>query len=138
MDRRTLAAGVAVLVLVPAGLTLLAPAAVPHVPLGDRRGLSPITFALQVGAVVLAGVAVFLLTAHQYVRWEPYRPAIHLTAGIVAFVAALVWWLGPDVMAGPDPLTGRERRTIRIAGVGMLLYLLFFLARYLDGDDGGT
>lgn len=132
MDRRSLAAGIAVLAL--AGLALVATAL--DVSLEARRGISSLAFVLGVGTAALAALAALLVIAHQYVRWEPYRPAIHLAAALVAFVAILVWWLDPGVFGGDDPLTGEEKRTIRIAGAGLLLFLLFSLARYLDSDDG--
>lgn len=38
------------------------------------------------GGSLVLGVVVLL--AHQYIRWEAYRPAIHLAAVLLGFVAA--------------------------------------------------
>lgn len=132
MNRRRLAAGIVLLAFVG----LVAPAAdVVHLPPRVRQGLSPPVFVLGVGVAALAALAALLAIARQYVRWEPYRPAIHLAAAVFAFVAALAWWLDSGTLGGDDPLTGRERRTIRVAGAGLLFFLLFSLARYFGGDE---
>lgn len=87
------------------------------------------------GIVVLA---VLVLLAHQYVRWEAYRPAIHLAVALLAFVAGLAWLLGPVGVGGSKGgLTAEETRLIRVGGAGLLFFLVLYVARvFHDAGDG--
>lgn len=136
MDRRTLATATILLVL--AGPPLLA-AELVHIPLQVRQGMSPVVYAFQIWVLILLGIGVTVLIAHQYVRWKPYRPAIHLAAVTVLFVAGLAWWLGPATVDRiNEPLTAQETQLIRGAGLLLLLYLVLFLTDFLhDADDNG-
>lgn len=94
-------------------------------------------FVIAVGGLVVLGVIVLL--AHQYVRWKEFRPAIHLAVGLVAFVGALAWLLGPaGIGSSAEGLTPDETQLIRVAGFGLLAFLVLFIARHLEDTDDDT
>lgn len=92
---------------------------------------------IAAGGFLVLGVVVLL--AHQYIRWEAYRPAIHLAAVLLVFVAGLAWLLGPVGVGGSrNGLTAEETRTIRVAGAGLLFFLVLYVARMFDDAGGGS
>lgn len=94
-------------------------------------------FVVAVGGLVVLGVIVLL--AHQYVRWKEYRPAIHLAVGLVVFVGAMAWLLGPvGIGSSGEGLTPDETQLIRVAGFGLLVFLVLFIARHLETTDDDT
>ncbi len=94
-------------------------------------------FVVAIGALVLVGVLVLL--AHQYVRWKEYRPAIHLAVALLVFVGALAWLLGPiGIGSSAESLSTADTRLIRVAGFGLLFFLVLFVARLLEDTGGDT
>lgn len=92
-------------------------------------------FVVAVGALVL--LAVVVLLAHQYVRWEAYRPAVHLAVVLLVFVGALAWLLGPVGVGGSaGGLTADERQLIRVSGFGLLFFLVLYVVRLVDDANG--
>lgn len=88
---------------------------------------------------VLVVIGVMVLLAHQYVRWKAYRPAIHLAIALLVFVVALASVLGPvGIGSSARGLSADEAQLVRVAGFGLLFFLVLFVARLLEGTDGDT
>ena len=85
----------------------------------------------------LVGLGVVVLLAHQYVRWKEYRPAIHLALLLLVFVGGLAFVLGPvGIGSSAEPLSTDETTVIRVAGAGLLFFLVLFVARLFDEANG--
>ena len=90
---------------------------------------------VTVGGLVALGVIVLL--AHQYVRWKEYRPAIHLALLLCVFIGGLAVVLGPiGIGSSAEPMSGDEMTVIRVAGAGLLFFLVLFVARLFDLENG--
>jgi len=90
---------------------------------------------VALGGLVALGIVVLLV--HQYVRWEDYRPAIHLALLLLAFVVGLAIVLGPvGVGSAVESMSVEEAKVIRVAGAGLLFFLVLFVARLFHETEG--